>query len=139
MPVIAFQGTNMALVGKILQVGKASSIIIPVYDYRCYVAAKLELSRHRGVVNGQGSEDSPLIMKYVKKSAKGDIGIGDKIVTSGLDDSSLFPKNIPIGFVSKIEVFDYETSLELSIEPIIDFSRLEYVFVLDTLNIKKEF
>ena len=139
MPVIAFQGTNMALVGKILQVGKASSIIIPVYDYRCYVAAKLELSRHRGVVNGQGSEDSPLIMKYVKKSAKGDIGIGDKIVTSGLDDSSFFPKNIPIGFVSKIEVFDYETSLELSIEPIIDFSRLEYVFVLDTLNIKKEF
>ena len=139
MPVIAFQGTNMALVGKILQVGRSSSIIIPVYDYRCYVAAKLELSRHRGIVNGQGAEDSPLMMKYVKNSAKSDINIGDKVVTSGLDDLSLFPKNVPIGFVSKIEIFDYETSLELSVEPIIDFSRLEYVFVLDTSTVKKEF
>ena len=79
------------------------------------------------------------MMKYVKKSAKSDINIGDKVVTSGLDDLSLFPKNVPIGFVSKIEIFDYETSLELSVEPIIDFSRLEYVFVLDTSTVKKEF
>lgn len=139
MPVIAFQGTNMALVGKILQVGRASSIIIPIYDYRCYVAAKMGIEKYRGVINGQGSEDFPLIMKYVKKRAKEDIKIGDKVVTSGLDDSSLFPKNIPIGFISKIEAFDYETSLELSVDPIIDFATLEYVFVLDTSAVKKEF
>lgn len=139
MPVIAFQGTNMALVGKILQVGRTSSIIIPIYDYRCYVAAKMGIEKYRGVINGQGSEDFPLIMKYVKKRAKEDIKIGDKVVTSGLDDSSLFPKNIPIGFISKIEAFDYETSLELSVDPIIDFATLEYVFVLDTSAVKKEF
>lgn len=139
MPVIAFQGTNMALVGKILQVGRTSSIIIPIYDYRCYVAAKMGIEKYRGVINGQGSEDFPLIMKYVKKRAKEDIKIGDKVVTSGLDDSSLFPKNIPIGFISKIEAFDYETSLDLSVDPIIDFATLEYVFVLDTSAVKKEF
>ena len=78
-------------------------------------------------------------MKYIKKRAGDDIKIGDKIITSGFDDSSIFPKNIPIGFVSKIKTHDYETSLELSVNPIIDFSCLEYVFVLDTSKIEKEF
>ena len=139
MPVIAFQNGNMALVGKILQVGRGSSMIIPIYDYQCHIAAKVDLVKHRGIVSGQGSEDSPLIMKYIKKRTGDDIKIGDKIITSGFDDSSIFPKNIPIGFVSKIKTHDYETSLELSVNPIIDFSCLEYVFVLDTSKIEKEF
>ncbi|AGT44260.1 rod shape-determining protein MreC [Treponema pedis] len=139
MPVIAFQNGNMALVGKIVQVGRASSMIIPVYDYRCFVAAKTDSAKHRGIVNGQGSADSPLIMKYIKKRAADDIKVGDKIVTSGFDESSLFPKNIPIGFVSKIKIQDYDTFLELSVEPIIDFSCLEYVFVIDSEKREKEF
>lgn len=139
MPVIAFQNGNMAFAGKIATVGYSSSIIIPVYDDRCFVAAKMEISKHKGIVNGQGSNDRQLVMRYVKKKAKDDIGVGDKVVTSGLDDSSMFPKNIPIGFVSKIRIHDYETSLEIFLEPIIDFSTLEYVFVLDSSEIKKEF
>ena len=139
MPVIAFQDGNMALVGKIVQVGRGSSMIIPIYDYQCHVAAKVDLVKHRGVVSGQGNDDSPLIMKYIKKRAGDDINVGDKVITSGFDDSSIFPKNIPIGFISKIKTHDYESSLELYIEPIIDFSCLEYVFVLDTSKIEKEF
>ncbi len=139
MPVIAFQSGNMALVGKIVQVGKKTSMIIPIYDYRAYVAAKMDLAKHRGLVNGQGLESLPLVMKSVKKRAKDDIKVGDKVVTSGFDDSSIFPKNIPIGFISKIKVHNYQNSLELFIEPIIDFSSLEYVFVLDTKNSEREF
>ena len=131
MPVIAFQKGQMALVGKIMTVTSSSSIVLPLYDDRCYVAAKMEESRHRGVVGGQGSSSLPLLMKYVKKRVKDEIKVGDCVMTTGLDDSSLFPKNIPIGYISKIAVHDYETSLELFVEPIINFSTLEYVFVLD--------
>jgi len=137
MPVIAFQNGNMALVGKIVQAGHSSSMVIPVFDYRCFVAAKIDSVKLRGVINGQGSADDPLVMRYIKKRDADDIKIGDKIVTSGFDDSSLFPKNIPIGFISKIKIEGYETSLELSVEPIIDFDCLEYVFVLDAEKLER--
>ena len=125
MPVLAFQGTNVGLVGKIVQTGRDSSMIIPLYDYQCYIAASVQTTKHRGLINGQGAADLPLIMKYVQKRAKDEIAIGDKILASG--ENNLFPKDSPIGIV----VHDYETYLELAVQPIIDFSRLDYVFVLN--------
>ena len=68
-------------------------------------------------------------MKYVKKRAKDEIKVGDRVVASG--ENYNFPRDVPIGFVSRVRGIDYETSLELDIEPVIDFSRLENVFVLD--------
>ena len=129
MPVLAFQGSNVGLVGKIVQTGRDSSMIIPIYDYQCYVAASVQTTKHRGLINGQGSADLPLIMKYVQKRAKDEISIGDRILASGEND--LFPKDSPIGIVTGIKVHDYETYLELAVQPIIDFSRLDYVFVLN--------
>lgn len=136
MPVISFQGSNSGLVGKIVQVGRNTSLVMPVYDYQCYVSARLESSRYDGLVNGQGSSDSPLVMKYVKKRARDEIKIGEMIMTSG--ENNKYPKNVSIGFVSKIRGMDYETSLELDVEPVIDFSRLENVFVLDMNNVPGE-
>ncbi len=137
MPVIAFEKGELSLVGKIMSVGAFSSVVLPLYDDRCFIAAKMEESRHRGIVAGQGSSSMPLVMKYVKKRVKDEVKVGDVVVTSGLDDSSIFPKNIPIGYISKIAVHDYETSLDLFVEPMINFSTLEYVFVLDVTKNKQ--
>ncbi|PIE97579.1 MAG: rod shape-determining protein MreC [Treponema sp.] len=134
MPVVAFQNSDMGLVGKVVEVSRNTSLIIPIYDYQCSVAGKIELSRHKGIVTGAGRDDKPLTMKYIKKRAQSEIKIGDKIVTSGFDDSSIFPKNISIGTIAKIIIRNYETSLELKVDPVIDFSKLEYVFILDTTN-----
>lgn len=136
MPVLAFQGSNAGLVGKIVQTGRDSSMIIPIYDYQCYVSACVQTTKHRGLINGQGTADFPLIMRYVQKRAKDEIAIGDKILASG--ESNFFPKDSPIGIVKSIKVHDYETYLELTVEPIIDFSRLDYVFVLDLSDVQAE-
>jgi len=138
MPVIAFEKGELSLVGKIMSVGAFSSVVLPLYDDRCFIAAKMEESRHRGIVGGQGSASMPLIMRYVKKRVKDEVKVGDVVLTSGLDDASIFPKNIPIGYISKIAMHDYETSLELFVEPMINFSTLEYVFVLDVTRYKNE-
>ena len=127
-PALEFQGSNVGLVGKIVQTGRDSSMIIPIYDYQCYVAASVQTTKHRGLINGQGTADLPLIMKYVQKRAKDEIAIGDRILSSG--ENNLFPKDSPIGIITGIKVHDYETYLELAVQPIIDFSRLDYVFVL---------
>lgn len=128
MPVIAFQGGSIGLVGKIIQVGRNTSIILPIYDYQCYVSSRLSESRYDGLVNGQGSYEKPLLLKYIKKRAKDEIKLGEMVVTSG--ENLLYPKNIPIGFIKKVIGLDYETSLTLELDPIVDFSRLENVFIL---------
>jgi len=57
------------------------------------------------------------------------VEIGDPVITSGM--RSLFPEGIQIGFVHGILSRPYETSLEIQVESVIDFSRLEYVFILN--------
>lgn len=134
MSVIAFQNGQMGLVGKIVEVGQNTSMILPLYDYQCSVACKLEVSGYRGITNGNGITNGVLNMQYVKKTGMSEIQIGSKVLTSGFDDNSFFPKNIPVGTVTKIISHDYETSIQLELTPVIDFDSVEYVFVLDSAN-----
>jgi rod shape-determining protein MreC len=128
MPVIAFQEGFQGLIGKVVAVGLCCSEVLPIFDQSCYVAARLQSSRYEGLVSGKTGSASRIIMRYVKKRARSDIKYGDLIITSGMN--SIYPKGIYIGRVREIGGKEYETTLELEIEPIIDFSRLEYVFVL---------
>ncbi len=128
MPVIAFQDGFQGLVGKVVETGIITSIIIPLYDESCYVAARLQDTRYEGLIRGGGNPDEYLIMDYVKKRAKEEIQYGDLVTSSGLQ--SLYPKGIYIGRVRAMNAEEWESSLELRVEPIIDFSRLEYVFIL---------
>ncbi|MBI9108722.1 MAG: rod shape-determining protein MreC [Spirochaetales bacterium] len=128
MPVIGLQDGYHGLVGEIAQVGEFTSIIIPIYDETAYVSARLQESRYEGLINGSGYSDSILKMNYVTKMARENVKYGDFVITSGM--KSIFPKGIYIGRVTAIEGKDWDTSLQLEIEPIVDFTKLEYVFVL---------
>jgi len=128
MPVIAFQDGIEGLVGRVVEVGQGSSIVVPLYDTSSYIAARLATSRYEGLVTGYGSSDKPLVMKFVKKRAKEEIQFGDLVVTSGYE--SLYPPEISIARVSKVRALDYQTSIEVDLEPVLDFSRMEYVFVI---------
>lgn len=126
--VVAYQNGLEGLVGKVLEASRLTSVVVPVYDATTYVAARLERSRYEGLAVGSGSDDLPLVMKYVKKRAKDEIQYGDLVVTSGLQ--SLYPQGIAVGRVTKLRIFDYLTSLEIELEPVLDFGRIEYVFVV---------
>jgi rod shape-determining protein MreC len=128
MPVVAYQGDLEGLVGKVVSVGAGSSQILPLYDPQCQVSARLQRSRYEGLINGQGKDRDNILMRYVKKTAKDSIEYGDIVVTAGL--GGLYPKEVNIGRIRDILARGYETSLLLEIEPIIDFSRLEYVYIL---------
>ena len=128
MPIIAFQDGFYGLVGKTANVGLMTSEVLPLYDRQSHAAARLQKSRFEGLIMGLGKNDQELMMKYVKKRSRSEILYGDLVVTSGM--SSIYPKGIYIGRVRSIEAKDYELSLNIFVEPIIDFSKLEYVFVL---------
>jgi rod shape-determining protein MreC len=128
MPVVAWQGDIEGLVGKVLLVGPGSSQVLPLYDPQCIVSARVDTTRDEGLVAGQGKDRRTLIMNYVKKIAKDKINYGDLVVSSGL--GGVYPKGINIGRIRDITAPSYETSLVLQVQPIIDFDRLEYLFLI---------
>jgi rod shape-determining protein MreC len=128
MPVVAIQNGQQGLVGKVITSGLNSSIILPVYDRNSHVAARLLASRYEGLVSGKETDASLLSMRYIKKTAKSEIHYGDMVISSGMN--SVYPIGIYIGTVRTVLSKDYETSMELDVEPVVDFSRLEHVFIV---------
>lgn len=129
MPVIALQRGNVGLVGKVIEVGRHTSLVMPIYDYQCYVSARIQSTRDIGIVNGNGTDTQSLSMNYIKKRVLDELQYGDIIVTSG--ENGNYERDIPIGSISKITVLDYDSSLEIEVTPVIDFSRLEAVIVMN--------
>lgn len=130
MPVVAFEGGLQGLVGRVVLVGLATCTVQPITDPDSYVAARLASSRFDGLISGGTSEH--LLMSYVKKLALQEVQYGELVVTSGM--GQVFPEGVHIGRVREMQAKGYEASLELEVEPIVDFGRLEYVFILSYGN-----
>jgi len=130
LPVVATQNGITGLVGKVVEVGLTSSVVQPILDANLFIAARVDNTRHEGLVTGKGNNQEVLTMSYVKKAAVDEIHQGDLIVTAGID--SLYPADLLIGRIKTIATKEYQTSLDIELEPILDFTRLEYVNILRT-------
>jgi len=130
--VSAFQDGFFGLLGKVVSVGTKSSRVRPIIDPDHYVAGLLQRSRAEGLVEGLGNKDGELMMRYVRKSAGELINTNDLVVTSGLQ--SIYQRGIVIGRVREIRSTEYTSSLDLILVPIIDVTRVEYVFVSEDIR-----
>ena len=128
MPVIAVQNGNVGIVGKVVTVGLGTSMVMPLYDPQCNISSRLQNTRDIGIVSGNGI-DSDLSMSYIRKRLASEINRGDIVVTSGENDN--YMKDIPVGRITQVRILDYDSSLDIDVEPIIDFSRLETVLVVN--------
>jgi rod shape-determining protein MreC len=129
MTAVAWQNGTQALVGKVIQTGVFESLIMPIYDANSLVSSRFSISRFEGIVEGQGSRERPLLMRYIPKREKDEINIGDMIISSGM--GGVFPAGVNIGRVCGINALEYANTLEIELEPVVDFSRLEYVFLIE--------
>lgn len=138
MPVVAFQNGSQCLVGKVVQVGPVTCQVMPVYNLDCIVSARVQNTRDIGLVSGMGDPELPLSMAYIRKRSFDSLHYGDIIVTSGENDN--YMRDIPIGTISKITSIDYNSSLNIELNPMVDFSRLETVFIVNPkeLNDRKD-
>lgn len=120
MPVIDKSG----LVGRVIEVSPFSSKILLIIDEDSSVAAINSRSRDFGLV--KGAWGNRLFMRYV--SAGGDVKEGDAIVASPI--STLFPPGFPIGKVRSVAKREHDLFYDIEIQPAVDFSKLEEVFVV---------
>lgn len=120
MPVVTPQG----LVGRITATGTHWAKALLITDAASSVNAVVQSTRATGIV--QGDVNGNLTIKYVPQGEA--IKIGDLILTSGMGGS--FPKRLVIGQVTEVRKRDIELFQEASIQPTVDFARLEFVLVL---------
>ncbi len=128
MAVIAIQNGRQGLVGKVVEVGSNYAQVMPLFDSSLFVAARLQESRYEGLVQGGGAAGRRIVMRFVAATARSAVGYGDVVVTSGMN--SFYPRGIVVGTVQEVLARPYESSLELLVDPAVDFGRLEYVFVV---------
>lgn len=127
-PVVAVVGGRRGLVGRVTEVTFSTSRVTPIYDGRSFVASRMERTRFQGLLSGQGSTSTPLRMEYLSLLAQDQINVGAVVVTSGLN--SIYPPGLPVGTVVSITPEEFDASLTATVQPFVDFVRLEYVFVL---------
>ncbi|MBI4789914.1 MAG: rod shape-determining protein MreC [Chloroflexi bacterium] len=120
MPVITPQG----LVGRVTSTGAHWAKVLLILDPSSSVNAVVQSTRATGVA--QGDVNGNLIIKYVPQGEA--IKTGDKILTSGL--GSNFPKRLVIGQVTEVRKRDIDLFQEASIQPSVDFARLEFVLIM---------
>lgn len=116
--------TERGLTGKITGVSDSYSYMLLIGDMSFSVAARLQESRTEGIITGTGFKKCQLkYIPYEEEVKKNDI-----VITSGLD--MLFPKGIPIGYISKVNKKDIGFFQDIEVIPFVDTSKIEFVAII---------
>lgn len=117
---------DAGLVGQILAVGPHSSQVLLIIDREGAAGAMLQESRTPGVV--EGGRDDPGMLRMIDLPYDARIKKGQLVITSGL--GGVFPWGIPIGKVVKFENQQSDLDKYALVRPLVDFDRLEELFVI---------
>lgn len=120
MAVITVRG----VVGQIMESSRNFARVLLITDPNSSVAALVQNTRAPGIV--EGSSQKRCILKYLLQSET--VQQGDLILSSGMD--GIYPKGLPIGTVSGTDKRDVQLFQNVQVEPLVDFQKLEEVFVL---------
>lgn len=132
MIVTALEKGMSGVVGKIIQVGKHTAMLMSVFNSDCIISCRVQNSRYIGLCRGQGSKNKALLFENVSKHSLERIRIGDIVSTSGINDN--YVSGIAVGTVSKIKEMEYSPTLYIELSPVVDFDKLEHVVVFDVKN-----
>lgn len=120
--------TSVGLVGKTSTLAPHMAKVILLTDEMCRVSAKIEGTLEQGILAGERAalEVRPeLHLRFLSRNANINAGAG--IYSSG--EGGVFPADLLLGRVKRFE--NREISGEAIVEPAVDFSTLDYVFVIE--------
>lgn len=123
-PVVSSSG----LIGKTGKMAPHMAEVILLTDEMCRVSAKVDGTLEQGIISGEraGLDVRPdLRLRFLSRSAV--IQPGSNVVSTG--EGGVFPAGLTIGRVKRFEMKDITG--EAVVEPSVDFSQLQHVFVLE--------
>lgn len=122
MPVVSGSG----LVGKVVQVSGARSVVRLLTDPGSSVGIRFVNANEVGVAEGEGA-DNELSVGFVEVNVE--LRRRELAVTSGVNDS-VFPPGIPVGRVASARAAEGELQQDVRLVPSADLDHLRFVRVL---------
>jgi len=125
--------TSDGLVGSVTQVSPSAALVTLLTDESSAVQVRDQDTGATGGIVRHGEGEGSLIVDRITKDKL--VKEGDVIVTAGTRSKqypSLFPANIPIGFVISVGQSDTAPFKQIQIQPFVDFSSLDAVTALIT-------
>lgn len=131
--------TSKGLIGRVQSVANFSSTVelLTSYERRDHISAVIQTTQ---VVNGQTTvhpvsgvveeydpQERLLIMRKIPWGQK--IEAKQQVITSGL--GGVVPRNLPIGYIVRVEPDDYGLTQTAYIQPSADFSQLNEVMIVE--------
>ncbi|MDR7315029.1 rod shape-determining protein MreC [Brevibacillus nitrificans] len=131
--------TSKGLIGRVQSVANFSSSVelLTSYERRDHISAVIQTTQ---VVNGQTTvhpvsgvveeydpQERLLIMRKIPWGQK--IEAKQQVITSGL--GGVVPRNLPIGYIVRVEPDDYGLTQTAYIQPSADFSQLNEVMIVE--------
>lgn len=116
------------VVGFILDAREDTSQVLLLTDRMAAIDAIVQRTRARAISKGRNKTSCRL--QYLERADN--VKSGDVVVTSGLN--GYFPKGFPLGRVTSVRRTEYGISQEAFVEPSVDPSKLEEVFVITNSN-----
>ena len=120
MPVI----TDAGVVGLVSGTTPGASKVMLIIDPQSRLDAYVERTRARGTVRGAAGPDCDLDHVLRQESVEE----GDLLLTSGM--GGVYPKGLRVGRVAKVENKTSGLFLAAKVDPVVDFTRLDEVFVI---------
>jgi len=120
--------TAAGLVGRTTTVARDLSIVLLLTDENFRVAARVEGTNEQGILSGrrvQGAGTPELVLNFLNRDAKLEPGM--KVFTAGVS-GGVFPSGIPLGVVKEFRARELDG--QAVVEPAVDFSRLDDVFIV---------
>jgi len=115
---------NNFFVGKVVELGSHWAKILLMIDSDSLVSVISQESRVRGAI--KGDHGLGLVMEMVPIDST--LQVGESVLTSGLNNN--LPKGLLVGRISAIEKKESEIFQRAILEPAVDFSGLEQIFIL---------
>jgi rod shape-determining protein MreC len=126
-PVIAAGG----LAGKVTRVAGGSAQVTLITDSSSAVSAQVVPNGANGIIKPEVGKPDDLLLDFVQKGRR--VSKGSTVVTSGFASDevrSIFPRGIPVGRVSRVDLDEVELYQRVHIKPFADLRRIDFVQVL---------
>jgi rod shape-determining protein MreC len=126
-PVLAAGG----LAGKVTRVTGGTAEVTLLTDAESAVSAQVMPEGANGIVKPEVGNPRDLLLDFVERGHR--VTEGTTVVTSGFTSSrveSLFPRGIPIGRVTAVDLDEIELYARVHIRPFADLRRLDFMQVL---------
>lgn len=124
--------TEGGVVGWISSVSSSYSRVTTILSPDTKVSAIDKINRDSGVISSSIKLADGGLVKLGYLAANTTVKVGDMIVTNGL--GGVYPRDLPIGTVTKVDHEEYDVSLYAEVKPFVDVKNVRDVMVITSFQ-----